>query len=733
MLSLNSMEISYSSAHSNMQATNIYVRQKLKIFWVVPGMPEANAWLSGEVLKKNKGSGLYTVQLRPYDDGKPVIRLMDLQNKHMRPFIRYESDEQYGADDDDTVETEENDDTVASWLACESCGKWHELPIKMNFKDFECNPEFTCQSAIWDKSGTKCDLTEGGAATSSQPLSLYERERSRNVKRNHEFLRQLMPEKFSFEQGTPKISPKKKKKTQKQYHTEEGARKSNRPTQKANPKWEPADFRIKKKINRRRDCPIIFEGVLKDGPFVQVKGKTLLIEWSMEDTRSAVGAYIYLCHKHNKVDDIYIVSEKLDVTAAKRGSFLFPIPLDIAAGRGYFIEIGNSKPECFGMSPLFSIEDPVGLLLESDVGVWCTCGSTKHYVGKKGYRGAWITCSTCNSWQHEDCYSAAMLTQHEFQCYFCHTDALIRDTTKEPETAEENSIQSKGKRATRRSLFSAICPTKQREMLTVMLGMISATARYRRMSKKLCSTPDHVAVFLKQVLDTYGMTATGQKIIDLGAGHGQLSKNLPANTIAVEKETNRCDKGRRRAPLATWINEDIFGNSFLDYAIEHRGSFDIVVSNPDFEIALQSIFVGLFLLKPNSKLFFLLPSDFFEASPARTRVYKILNCHIEKEYKLGHLAFYEDDRTAEKLSTDSIFVLAHGRCSKYEYTVMNSRLGGQLRCSAPTARSKWSEEVLGDMCEKLELPIDTPRKKILQAWMEALDAADKEADGHVHE
>ena len=86
MLSLNSMKISYSSAHSNMQATNIHVRQKLKIFWVVPGMPEANAWLSGEVLKKNKGSGLYTVQLRPYDDGKPVIRLMDLQNKHMRPL-----------------------------------------------------------------------------------------------------------------------------------------------------------------------------------------------------------------------------------------------------------------------------------------------------------------------------------------------------------------------------------------------------------------------------------------------------------------------------------------------------------------------------------------------------------------------------------------------------------------------------------------------------------------------
>ena len=81
-------------------------------------------------------------------------------------------------------------------------------------------------------------------------------------------------------------------------------------------------------------------------------------------------------------------------------------------------------------------------------------------------------------------------------------------------------------------------------------------------------------------------------------------------------------------------------------------------------------------------MYFLLPSDFFEASPPRTRVYKILNCAIEKEYKLGHLAFYEDNRNAQKLSTDSIFVLSRGRERKYEYTVINSRLAGMLKTSS---------------------------------------------------
>ena len=99
---------------------------------------------------------------------------------------------------------------------------------------------------------------------------------------------------------------------------------------------------------------------------------------------------------------------------------------------------------------------------------------------------------------------------------------------------------------------------------------------------------------------------------------------------------------------------------------------------------------------------------------------------------MGHLAFYEDNRAAEKLSTDSIFVLSRGRTNKYEYVVMNSRLGGQLRCSAPSARSKYSHDVLQDMCKKLGLPLDTPRKQILRAWVEILHSTETQTSCSVH-
>ena len=118
---------------------------------------------------------------------------------------------------------------------------------------------------------------------------------------------------------------------------------------------------------------------------------------------------------------------------------------------------------------------------------------------------------------------------------------------------------------------------------------------------------------------------------------------LPAGSLAVELE-NRYRKGKDRAPHAVWVNEDVFSSSFYKRFI--KGSFhsyDFIVSNPDFEVA-QTIYIASLLLKKGGKMFFLLPSDFLEASPARTRVYKILNCSIEKEYKLGHLAFYEDNK-----------------------------------------------------------------------------------------
>jgi hypothetical protein len=42
------------------------------------------------------------------------------------------------------------------------------------------------------------------------------------------------------------------------------------------------------------------------------------------------------------------------------------------------------------------------------------------------------------------------------------------------------------------------------------------------------------------------------------------------------------------------------------------------------------------------RLVMLLPSDFFEGSPTRTRLFKLLPLRIEAEYKLGHVGYDSD-------------------------------------------------------------------------------------------
>lgn len=91
--------------------------------------------------------------------------------------------------------------------------------------------------------------------------------------------------------------------------------------------------------------------------------------------------------------------------------------------------------------------------------------------------------------------------------------------------------------------------------------------------------------------------------------------------------------------------------------------------------------VGFHLLdasNPNARLVFLLPSDFFEASLLRSRIFKLLDFNIEAEYKLGHLNYLEHDPLCQKLTVDSFFILKRGRESKYEHKVINARLAGML-------------------------------------------------------
>lgn len=208
---------------------------------------------------------------------------------------------------------------------------------------------------------------------------------------------------------------------------------------------------------------------------------------------------------------------------------------------------------------------------------------------------------------------------------------------------------------------------------------------YRRKDNNntLCSTPTRISRFLGKMIEK----DRDRRVIELGGGAGSITKFLPPHTLCFEKLKKRIDRGKVEAPHANWQNPiDCLTRRFVARMTKnnHFFSYDVVVSNPDFEVAMPFLYLGLQFLNfsPNARLIFLLPSDYFEGSAARTRVYKILGLRVECEYKLGHLGFYEHMRGMEKLSCDSLFVLRRGRTSKYSWNTINARLAGMLRVEA---------------------------------------------------
>jgi len=275
------------------------------------------------------------------------------------------------------------------------------------------------------------------------------------------------------------------------------------------------------------------------------------------------------------------------------------------------------------------------------------------------------------------------------------------------------SLRGRGTRACRDG-FGPLATQALAERISLMVSMISTAAGgyVRRVtawdagpeaSPMECVSPDHVVQFLATLLGgpvaSYnGADAAARarvRSVDLGAGRGALSSAMSrTGTTCAEVDPTRYADGKAQLPHHAWVNADVCDPAFYSSRL---GQFDVVVSNPDFEVALQFIYVAMHLVRnpyltqpPKApvapeqeatagRMIFLLPSDFFEASVVRSRVFKLLNFHIEVEYKLGHLCFYKSAPNAQKLTCDSFFVLRPGRGrNKYEHRVVNARLGGML-------------------------------------------------------
>jgi len=193
----------------------------------------------------------------------------------------------------------------------------------------------------------------------------------------------------------------------------------------------------------------------------------------------------------------------------------------------------------------------------------------------------------------------------------------------------------------------------------------------------------HSTVFAKTPLELAKYMAsirnkTDKRFGDLMAGNGNITMFIPGNDVlAVEKDKARYEAGMLLARNATWVNMDIFDINFIIQYIFETQPYDRVFCNPDFEFAFPAIYVGLLMIRnnPDGRLCFLLPSDFFESSPARARLYRVMNFSIEKEYKVGRWNYYPEKGKREKITCDSLFIIKYGgRDKKFAYPTYMARV-----------------------------------------------------------
>jgi hypothetical protein len=333
-------------------------------------------------------------------------------------------------------------------------------------------------------------------------------------------------------------------------------------------------------------------------------------------------AFIQKASKHNEHvyhvsgDDMTFSHDKHDVIKRIRtGSIQLNVPTWVPAG-AYQIEISCAKLGVFSRTQDFKVVDAVGncMVEDMDAGVWCKCEAASVAVS---YSGAWFCCSACHSWQHARCYDPnwspdvgdpenmimfksaasaadntrlhdvehAMLSgfngtdiQH-FRCWHCCPLPRSSD-------GPANSFV----RTSRRELYGL---RVRRTLRMISQNSGGYSRRTYDQDEKFCCTPTRVSMFLRKLV-TDRERSNPTRCIDLGAGTGSLSRALPAGAVCVEKNSGRFHYGEEHDPAHRWIHEDVLNPTFI---LENAGKFDLVISNPDFEVALDFLYIGLQLLR----------------------------------------------------------------------------------------------------------------------------------------
>ncbi|MEO1399623.1 MAG: class I SAM-dependent methyltransferase [Cyanobacteria bacterium J06635_1] len=142
-------------------------------------------------------------------------------------------------------------------------------------------------------------------------------------------------------------------------------------------------------------------------------------------------------------------------------------------------------------------------------------------------------------------------------------------------------------------------------------------------------TPDDIAKALADLV------RLDERVVEVGAGGGQISQYLYGSPICVESSVKRVARGREKAQHCKWVEED-----FFHWAARQRNNcVDCFIANPPFSIALDLVEAALPLLATKGRFLLLLPTEFFQ-SQTRAAQLRALGLVISNEWRIaGRVAY----------------------------------------------------------------------------------------------
>jgi len=320
-----------------------------------------------------------------------------------------------------------------------------------------------------------------------------------------------------------------------------------------------------------------------------------------------------------------------------------------------------------GKSQEFAISSKAGERDHKDI-EFCICGRPPLSIEVN-----WIQCERCDTWSHAQCYTSRSgpfrretgLRKH------CRVDdvhnliggfvcALCRDLKAELADNDDERV------------YRQLLNERDELALKAIAAYLGPSSERLRMGPVECRLTRRAVDYARTLI--HGVTGA---CIDLGSGSGNFTKCLPKGSLGVENDAELYKQASKAPELSAYkfLRADYCTRAFLS---EHRGKYSCVVSNPDFAILFETIYVGLQLVKDDGFILLLAPSDFFNRD-GRAGLYSALCVRIAEKHELGFLPYLED--MGERRNSDSFFLLRPGRVSKYEFKTVMARAAGLLPSS----------------------------------------------------